>query len=236
MADSQTLAARLKDRLGDNLLGCHTELAEVTLEIAPEKLLSVCEVLKNDAEFAFEILIDCCGVDYSAYGLTEWETDSTTDSGFSRGVTEFALADNIANSKDPSLSRFAVVYHLLSITNNHRLRVRCHPESNDFPVIDSVYSIWNGVNWFEREAFDLFGIVFDGHPDMRRILSDYGFIGHPFRKDYPLSGHVEMRYDADKGRVIYQPVSIEPRVLVPRVIRHDHRYEDDHPDEESSNA
>ena len=130
----------------------------------------------------------------------------------------------------------AVVYHLLSIANNQRMRLRVYPENNDFPVINSVVAIWSGADWFEREAFDLFGIVFEGHPDLRRILSDYGFIGHPFRKEYPLSGHVEMRYDAEKGRVIYQPVSIEPRVLVPRVIRDDHRYKNDQTGEESSDA
>jgi len=236
MADTQTLAARLKDRFPETLISCTVDLAEVTIEIAPADLTEVCLSLKNEPDFRFEILMDCCGVDYSAYGLTEWETDSTTDTGFSRGVNEATLGASLTNSKNAELPRFAVVYHLMSIANNQRLRVRSHPQSSEFPVIDSVHAIWSGVDWFEREAFDLFGIVFEGHPDLRRILSDYGFIGHPFRKDYPLSGHVEMRYDADKGRVIYQPVSIEPRVLVPRVIRHDHRYEDDQKGEESSNA
>jgi len=236
MADSQTLAAQLKDRFAKTLVSCTVDLAEVTIEIPPADLMEVCTSLRNEAAFGFEILIDCCGVDYAAYGSTEWETDSTTDTGFSRGVTSTDVGASLGNSQNPDKPRFAVVYHLMSIANNHRLRVRCHPDSSEFPIIDSVQSIWNGVNWFEREAFDLFGIVFEGHPDLRRILSDYGFIGYPFRKDYPLSGHVEMRYDEEKGRVIYQPVTIEPRVLVPKVIRHDHRYETDQPGEESSDA
>ncbi len=236
MADSQTLAARLKERFADNLVSCSVDLGEVTLEVPAADISDVCTVLRNDAELGFEILIDLCGVDYSAYGLTEWDTDETTDTGFSRGVSRSLPGKSLENTKDAGKPRFAVVYHLLSIANNHRLRVCAYPESSEFPIIDSVHAIWSGVDWFEREAFDLYGIVFEGHPDLRRILSDYGFIGHPFRKDYPLSGHVEMRYDADKGRVIYQPVSIEPRVLVPRVIREDHRYHDDQAGEESSNA
>ena len=233
MADSQTLAARLKDRFAGTLVSCTIEHGEVTLEVPATSIVDACMALKNETELGFEILIDLCGVDYGAYGLTEWETDETTDTGFSRGVSRRAMGKQLYNTQDPEKPRFAVVYHLLSVANNQRLRVRSYPESSEFPIIDSVHAIWNGVNWFEREAFDLFGIVFEGHPDLRRILSDYGFIGHPFRKDYPLSGHVEMRYDAEKGRVIYQPVSIEPRVLVPRVIRQDHRYEGG---EESSNA
>lgn len=236
MADSQTLVARLQERFAGTMISCTLDLGEVTLEVPADAISDVCMALRDDPELAFEVLLDCCGVDYSAYGLTEWETDSTTDTGFSRGVHPASVSPVLVNTKDPEKPRFAVVYHLLSIANNHRLRVRAHPESNEFPMIDSVHGIWSGVNWFEREAFDLFGIIFEGHPDLRRILSDYGFIGHPFRKDYPLSGHVEMRYDADKGRVIYQPVSIEPRVLVPKVIRDDHRYEHDEPGEEQSNA
>ena len=235
MADSQELAEKLKGRFSDTLTRCAVDLAEVTIEVPAANILEVCTALRNEAEFSFEILMDLCGVDYSAYGSTEWETDVTTDTGFSRGVHTESLK-TLQNNQDPDKPRFAVVYHLLSIANNHRLRVKSYPENSDFPIIDSVHSIWNGVNWFEREAFDLFGIVFEGHPDLRRILSDYGFIGHPFRKDYPLSGHVEMRYDAEKGRVIYQPVTIEPRVLVPRVIRKDSRYVSDQAGEESTDA
>jgi len=235
MADSTTLAAQLKDRFNDVLSGCVVELNEVTLEVPASSLTEVCIALRDESEFSFEMMMDLCGVDYSAYGLTEWQTDETTDTGFSRGV-QAVDPDSLTNKKDAGKPRFAVVYHLLSIANNQRMRLRVYPENNDFPVINSVVAIWSGADWFEREAFDLFGIVFEGHPDLRRILSDYGFIGHPFRKEYPLSGHVEMRYDAEKGRVIYQPVSIEPRVLVPRVIRHDHRYKNDQTGEESSDA
>jgi len=235
MADSKTLAAQLKDRFSDVLTDCVVNLNEVTLEVPSSNMSDVCLALRDESDFAFEIMIDVCGVDYSAYGLVEWETDVVTDTGFSRGV-QSVDPDTLNNKMDPSKPRFAVVYHLLSIANNQRMRLRVYPENDNFPVVDSVESVWSGANWFEREAFDLYGIVFEGHPDLRRILSDYGFIGHPFRKEYPLSGHVEMRYDADKGRVIYQPVSIEPRVLVPRVIRQDHRYEDGPAGEESSDA
>ncbi|NOY67099.1 MAG: NADH-quinone oxidoreductase subunit C [Gammaproteobacteria bacterium] len=235
MADSQTLAAKLREYFSDIPVDCTVNLKEVTLEVSPDKVLDVCRALRDEDDFAFEILIDLCGVDYATYGMTEWETDISTDTGFSRGVNAVE-AKTLTNKMDTEKPRYAVVYHLLSLANNQRLRVRSYPENSDFPVIDSVHDVWNGVNWFEREAFDLYGIIFDGHPDLRRILSDYGFIGHPFRKDYPLTGHVEMRYDEEKGRVIYQPVSIEPRVLVPRVIRHDNRYDDGQSGEESSNA
>jgi len=154
--------------------------------------------LRDHSDLAFEILIDLCGVDYSTYG-----------------------AVSVSESERKG-QRFAVVYHLLSIKHNYRLRVRTFAEDDEFPVVDSVIDIWPSANWFEREAFDLFGIIFKGHPDLRRILTDYGFIGNPFRKDFPLSGNVEMRYDPDQGRVIYQPVTIEPRQIVQRVIREEH--------------
>lgn len=190
------LEARLKQRFASQLSATHVELGELTVELHRTQLLAVCEVLRDEAEFAFEQLIDLCGVDYSDYGNGSW-----------------------------SGPRFAVVYHLLSVKNNHRLRLRCFAE-DELPIVPSVLQIWNSANWYEREAFDLFGILFDGHPDLRRILTDYGFIGHPFRKDFPISGHVEMRYDPEQQRVIYQPVSIEPREMVPRVIREDHRYQE----------
>jgi NADH-quinone oxidoreductase subunit C len=164
-------------------------------------------------------------VDYLAYGETEWATDETTTTGFSRGVDARSGARLSVQDEELSVAtahggrRFAAVYHLLSIANNRRLRIRVFAPDEQLPVIPSVIEVWNSANWFEREAFDLYGIMFSGHPDLRRILTDYGFIGHPFRKDFPLSGNVEVIYDPEKRRVIYQPVSIEPRVLVPRVIR-----------------
>jgi NADH-quinone oxidoreductase subunit C len=190
---------------------------EVTLVVPRAQLLDVMRILRTRTSLSFEQCIDLCGVDYAAYGESEWVTTSAANSGFGRGAQSHALA------MDPS-DRFAVVYHLQSVTLNTRLRVKVFLDA-DYPVVDSVIDIWNGVNWFEREAFDLFGIMFNGHPDLRRILTDYGFIGHPFRKDFPLIGQVEMRYDAEQGRVVYEPVSIEPRTLVPRVIREDSRYE-----------
>lgn len=194
--------------------------SELTLRVAREQLLSVCESLKNLDVFLFDQLIDVCGVDYSTYGHSEWIGDVASSRGFSRGTHAGSQRHPL---KSETASRFAVVYHLLSTTHNVRLRLKVALDS-DQPVVDSLTGIWSSANWFEREAFDLFGIVFDGHPDLRRILTDYGFIGHPFRKDFPLSGHVEVHYDPEKKRVVYGPVEIEPRVLVPRVIRHDHRY------------
>lgn len=202
---------------------------ELTIELAAADILRVCQVLATEDEFAFEQLVDLCGVDYSDYGKSEWSSDDKVcKGGYNRGVQEstagrmkFGDEMQLSNASRP---RFAVVYHLLSYKFNQRLRLRVYCDDADMPTLPSVTSVWSGANWFEREAFDLFGILFDGHPDLRRILTDYGFVGHPFRKDFPLIGNVEMRYDEDKGRVVYEPVSIEPRVLVPRVIRHDHRY------------
>lgn len=192
----QNLATRLKERFSTQITATNVELSELTVELPREQLLSVCRALRDESDFAFEQLIDLCGIDYLDYGNGVW-----------------------------SGPRFAVVYHLLSVKNNHRVRLRTFVDG-EVPLVPSVIEIWNGANWFEREAFDLFGIVFEGHPDLRRILTDYGFIGHPFRKDFPLSGNVEMRYDPEQKRVIYQPVSIEPRMLIPRVIRQDHRYQE----------
>ncbi|KHD07709.1 NADH dehydrogenase [Candidatus Thiomargarita nelsonii] len=214
MADTlQTLQADLQKI--DIPFSADIAFNELTLKVPAAHLLNMCETLHN--KFGFSQLIDLCGVDYSQYGQTDWETKQATSTGFSRGVSKGV------SKKESDTPRFAVVYHLLSIERNQRLRVRAFAEGEP-PRIDSVINIWNAANWFEREAFDLFGILFDGHPDLRRLLTDYGFIGHPFRKDFPLSGNVEMRYDPDKKRVVYEPVSIEPRTLVPRVIRHDNRY------------
>jgi NADH-quinone oxidoreductase subunit C len=193
---------------------------ELAYEVEPADLLSTCRTLRDAPELKFEQLMDVAGVDYLHHGLDEWQTVTATRSGFSRG----RVARN--TSPDPEMAgRFAVVYQLLSITHNRRLRLRVKCADTQEPVVDSVIDVWASANWFEREAFDLFGIVFRGHPDLRRILTDYGFIGHPFRKDFPLGGNVEVIYDAEKKRVVYQPVSIVPRVLVPKVIRHDHRYD-----------
>ena len=169
--------------------------------------------------------MDVCGVDYLGFGSVEWTTQSATGSGFSRGVEREPVILDEADEFLPK--RFAVVYHLLSLQHNTHLRLRIFTGVDNPPVVKSVVDVWSSANWFEREAFDLYGILFDGHPDLRRILTDYGFIGHPFRKDFPLIGNVEVKYDADKGRVAYQPVSIEARTLVPRVIRDDDRYSED---------
>jgi NADH-quinone oxidoreductase subunit C len=193
---------------------------EIAYEVEPADLLSVCRTLRDTPELKFEMLIDVAGLDYLHHGRDEWQTVTATRSGFSRGRVARTTAP------DPNMpGRFAVVYQLLSITHNRRLRLRVKCPDAQEPVVDSVIEVWASANWFEREAFDLFGILFRGHPDLRRILTDYGFIGHPFRKDFPLIGNVEVQYDTEKQRVVYQPVSIVPRVLVPKVIRHDHRYD-----------
>jgi len=220
-ARTETLVSKLTARYGESLRALPTTVAgEVGFEVAAADLLRVCRELRDDAEFAFEQCIDVCGVDFLDYGRDEWRTQGTTGTGFSRGVDRIQ-EDMTAVHR----SRFAVVYQLLSVTHNWRVRLRCFASDGEPPVIDSVVDIWASANWFEREAFDMFGILFKGHPDLRRILTDYGFIGYPFRKDFPLIGNVEVKYDTAKGRVVYQPVSIEPRTLVPRVIRHDNRYD-----------
>lgn len=191
----ETLSLCLQNVLKNKLVSVDEQLGELTIEVASSELLRVMETLRDNSELSFEILIDLCGVDYLSYGV--------------ESITEGSR----------QAKRFAVVYHLLSIRHNYRLRVKTFATNNEFPVLDSVIAIWPVANWFEREAFDLYGVVFTGHPDLRRILTDYGFIGNPFRKDFPLTGNVEMRYDPDQKRVIYQPVSIEPREITPRVIR-----------------
>ena len=230
MADAQTLVEKLQARFGDALLECKLDRGEVTLEISPAQALDIFTALRDEPEFAFEQAMDVCGVDYAVYGDVEWATSESTDKGFSRGVMERAPGRGPAAVQQAvgrtfaGKGRFAAIYQLLSVSLNHRVRVRVFAPDDELPVVPSVIDLWASVNWFEREAFDLYGIVFEGHPDLRRILTDYGFIGHPFRKDFPLIGNVEMRYDPARGRVVYEPVSIEPRVLVPRVIRKDNRY------------
>jgi NADH-quinone oxidoreductase subunit C len=221
----QRLSDQLQQAFGVKLQSCVLARGEVTIEVASGDLLDVCTVLRDHEDFLFEECIDICGVDYSEYGSNEWATDESSSTGFSRGV-EPGVNARLRFGDEPSYvssvrKRFAAVYHLLSVANNQRLRVRVFAENDAMPIVPSVIEIWNSANWYEREAFDLYGILFDGHPDLRRILTDYGFVGHPFRKDFPLIGHVEMRYDPEQQRVVYQPVSIDPRVLVPRVIRDD---------------
>lgn len=220
-AHIEVLAEKVAALLADKLSRVASLPHELTFEVSAAQLLAVCRTLRDAPELKFEMLMDLAGVDYSQYAQDEWQTQTATRSGFSRGRKNRAAAQSVAEDRP----RFAVVYHLLSVTHNERLRLRVYCESATEPMIDSVAEIWSAANWFEREAFDLYGIVFQGHADLRRLLTDYGFIGHPFRKDFPLIGNVEVRYDAEKKRVVYQPVSIEPRVLVPKVIREDHRYE-----------
>jgi NADH-quinone oxidoreductase subunit C len=217
----EVLGQAIVQALPGKLLAVANHTGELTYEVAAPDLLAVAAALKDAPELKFEMCMDVCGVDYLEHGRDEWNTETATSSGFSRGVAR-------SGQRGAELApgrRFAVVYHLLSISLNHRLRLRVFCPDDEQPMVDSVTGIWASANWFEREAFDLFGILFKGHPDLRRILTDYGFIGHPFRKDFPLSGNVEVRYDPEKGRVVYEPVTIDPRVLVPKVIRHDNRYD-----------
>ncbi len=190
MTHYEKLKTCLQEALGDRIKVFNDRLGEVTLVVDPADYLGVARELRDNASLRMEMMIDLCGVDYQGYGQGTWQG-----------------------------RRFAVVLHLLSITHNWRVRVRCFCADDEFPVLPSLCEVWPTANWFEREAFDLFGVVFEGHDDLRRILTDYGFIGHPFRKDFPVSGYVEMRYDPEQRRVIYQPVTIEPRETVPRVIR-----------------
>jgi NADH-quinone oxidoreductase subunit C len=228
--ERQELTQRLRNldnRFNDQFkhaVSCTEQTNEITLEVNKEDIINVGLALRDEEEFSFKMLIDLCGVDYLSYGEVEWETIAATGTGFSRGVDRATntTPDQSTEENDAGPRRFAVVYHLLSLKHNCRLRVKTFLSGND-PIIDSVVDIWPSANWYEREAFDLFGIMFRSHPDLRRILTDYGFIGHPFRKDFPLIGHVEMRYDPDKERVVYEPVSISPRTLVPRVKRDDNR-------------
>jgi len=192
MSKLDTLQAALEAALGGKIVELKRELDEITIRVDAADYAAVAQTLRDHAELKFEQLVDLCGLDYSDYGNGGYEGP-----------------------------RFAVVSHLLSVSKNWRLRLRVFASDDDLPQVASVTSIWNSANWFEREAFDLYGILFEGHEDLRRILTDYGFIGHPMRKDFPTSGHVEMRYDAEQKRVIYQPVTIEPREITPRVIRED---------------
>ncbi len=202
----------------------------VSIDVSADNWLEVCRKLRDDEEFAYEQLTDLCGVDYMGYGQTEWETTDATSEGFSRAVEgqgpgRFRWSEQ--RGAELHNERFAAIVHLLSFRHNRRLRLRCFAVDKGMPIMPSLVDTWDSANWYEREAFDLFGIVFEGHPDLRRILTDYGFSGHPFRKDFPLIGNVAVRYDPEKKRVVYEPVEIEPRVLVPRVLRIDSRYKTD---------
>jgi NADH-quinone oxidoreductase subunit C len=223
------LAQRVEQHCGDSVMRVPSRSGELSYTVGPDALLETCTILRDDDQLRFQMLMDVCGVDYLAYGRDEWHTIEATGMGFSRGVARdshgFAADARGEGVEFEPPSRFAVVYHLLSIENNARLRLKVFCASDERPMVESVREIWASADWYEREAFDLYGILFRGHPDLRRILTDYGFIGHPFRKDFPLVGNVEMRYDPEKGRVVYEPVSIEPRTLVPKVIRDDARYE-----------
>jgi NADH-quinone oxidoreductase subunit C len=217
----ESLASAVARALPDHLRPVSNTCRELTYEVAAARLLEAATVLRDAPGLKFEMCMDVCGVDYLEHGRAEWKTQDASSSGFSRGVARGPELDApVASGK-----RFAVVYHLLSVSLNQRLRLRVFCADDAEPMVDSVTGIWAGADWFERETFDMFGVLFKGHPDLRRLLTDYGFIGHPFRKDFPLSGNVEVRYDPEKGRVVYQPVSIDPRVLVPKVIRHDNRYD-----------
>ncbi|MGA7751107.1 MAG: NADH-quinone oxidoreductase subunit C [Gallionella sp.] len=203
-ADLSTLRADLTGLFGEKLVSVEEKLGELTVVVKSADMLGVLNRLRDEPKLRFEQMIDLCGVDYFTYGSDICEGGAYLKSDEASVISPF---------------RFAVVYHLLSVTHNARLRVRVYAGDDSFPVLPSVAEIWPCANWYEREAFDLFGFVFTGHPDLRRILTDYGFVGNPFRKDFPLSGHVEMRYDPAQQRVIYQPVSIEPREVTPRIVR-----------------
>lgn len=222
------LESSMRERFGDRLTALYQQ-DMLTVELPAKELVNVCRALRDEDPFRFEQLIDVCGVDYAEYGISEWRTTEATGVGFDRAVEP--LAEQVqkkpqekSQEKSWSKPRYAAVYHLLSVTYRHRMRLKVFLEPE--PSVPSVIDIWPSANWFEREAFDLFGIVFDNHPDLRRLLTDYGFKGHPFRRDFPLIGEVEMRYDAAQKRCVYEPVSIQPRVLVPKVIRDDNRYAD----------
>ena len=216
----EALAGKVEAQLGAGVRRLPAPAGELAYETEAAALRSVCQRLRDAPDLRFQMLMDLAGVDYLHYGRSDWETESATRLGFSRA----RLAQQPSAPDPDAPGRFAVAYQLLSIAHNQRLRLRVRCPDSAEPALDSVIDIWAAANWFEREAFDLYGIVFRGHPDLRRILTDYGFIGHPFRKDFPLSGNVEVQYDPDRQRVVYRPVSIVPRVLVPKVIRHDHRY------------
>ncbi|OYQ78611.1 NADH-quinone oxidoreductase subunit C [Wohlfahrtiimonas chitiniclastica] len=219
----ETILTTLSSVLGDRIVSSKIARDELTIVVDSDQLHETLSLLKENDQMPFWQLMDVCGVDYAAYGIAEWDVEASNH-GFSRAVEEGAVGRNEAaleqaRANREMLNRFAVVYHLLSMHSNARVRVKTYAKDDNFPLVDSVVDIFKSANWFEREAFDLFGIIFNGHPDLRRILTDYGFIGHPLRKDFPLTGRVEIWYDPELERVVYQPVTIESRVVIPRVIR-----------------
>jgi NADH-quinone oxidoreductase subunit C len=235
----KTLVEQFSACFGDRVSVVGWKSGIVTIEVEADNWLEVCRQLRDDEAFAYEQLSDLCGVDHLGYGESEWETHEATLEGFSRGVEGMGPGRFDWGNRPEAArieKRFAVVAHLLSFRHNRRLRARCFAGEDDLPIVPSLVDIWNSADWYEREAFDLFGIVFEGHPDLRRILTDYGFTGHPFRKDFPLIGNVAVRYDSEKQRVIYEPVEIESRVLVPRVLRDDSRYKTDEIDRSAEAA
>lgn len=235
----KAFSSSLRDHLGGAVTVLDSGQGLLTVEVPVAQWVEIARQLRDHEGFAFEQLTDLCGVDYLGHGQSEWDTEDATREGFSRGVEglgpgrfrwrELPEAQDVEN-------RFAVVVHLLSFRHNRRLRLRTFAADEAFPVVPSLVDIWASANWYEREAFDLYGIAFEGHPDLRRLLTDYGFTGHPFRKDFPLIGNVTVRYDEACGRVVYEPVEIEPRVLVPRVIRDDSRYKTDEIDQAADDA
>jgi len=230
----KTLVEVLTKRFPERVSVAPPHYGIATLEVEVGAWLEVCRALRDEEPFAFEQLTNLCGVDYLGYGQSEWETADATFEGFGRGIDSLGPGRFDWASRPEAgdiTQRFAVVVHLLSFRHNRRLRIRCFAPDEGMPIVPSLVEIWNSADWYEREAFDLYGIVFEGHPDLRRILTDYGFTGHPFRKDFPLIGNVAVRYDPEKKRVIYEPVEIEPRVGVPRVIRSDSRYKADEVDQ-----
>lgn len=218
MNKNENLVKQLQSEVANYITAIDHAHGELTVVCEAHHVQALMLALRDIKNFAFDQLMDVCGVDYLLFGVYDWETDSASENGFSRGVEQQPV-----RAQPLDTPRFAVVYHLLSTTKNQRLRVKVFLNESDMKIA-SVHNIWKSANWFEREAYDLYGILFEGHPDLRRILTDYGFIGHPFRKDFPLSGHVEMRYDAKLQKVIYDPVDIVPRIGVPKVIRSDNRY------------
>ena len=227
---SRQLAERLSARFGERITNSDVAHAQATIEATPAHLVEVCTALRDEAEFRFEQLTDLCGVDFLGFGEGEWATSETaTSQGFGRGVQGDNVQGRFGWENRPRhpqfLRRFASVAHLISYAHNIRLRVRCFAPEDALPVLPTLTGVWPSANWYEREAFDLYGIVYEGHPDLRRILTDYGFVGHPFRKDFPLIGNVEVRYDPEAKRVVYEPVtSVTPRVTVARVVREDSRW------------